>query len=183
RLNSIGLPVHNSKHKIVDLKTGEHEVSRGELGELVVAGPQVMQGYWKAPEETERVLRDGWLYTGDVGYIDADGYAHVVDRKKDMIKHRGFDIAPAELESLLLEHLAIIDAAVIGVPDKEAGELIKAFVVHAQELEVTAEEILTFANGKLPDHKRIHLIEFLDSIPKTASGKILRRKLKERESH
>jgi long-chain acyl-CoA synthetase len=181
RLDSVGLPVHNSRHKIVDLETGEYEVPRGELGELVVSGPQVMQGYWKAPEETERVLRDGWLYTGDVGCIDADGYTYIVDRKKDMIKHKGFDIAPAQLESLLLEHLAVVDVAVIGVPDKEAGELIKAFVVTAQELNVTTEEILTFANGKLPDYKRIHSIEFLDSIPKTASGKILRRELKERE--
>jgi long-chain acyl-CoA synthetase len=177
---SIGLPVHNSRHKIVDLKTGEREVPRGEIGELLVAGPQVMQGYWKAPEETEHVLRDGWLYTGDVGYIDADGYTYIVDRKKDMIKYKNSDIGPTELESLLLEHLAIIDAAVIGVPDEEEGELIKAFVVTAQELEVTAEEILTFANKRLSSSKRLHAVEFLDSIPKTASGKIMRHELKKR---
>jgi long-chain acyl-CoA synthetase len=181
RMDSVGLPVHNSRQKIVDLKTGEHEVPRGQIGELLVSGPQVMQGYWKAPEETERVLRDGWLYTGDVGYIDADGYTHIVDRKKDMIKYKGSDVAPAELESLLLEHLAIIDAAVIGVPDGAGGELIKAFVVTAQELEVTVEEILAFANKKLSGSRRLHSVEFLDSLPKTASGKILRRELKERE--
>jgi long-chain acyl-CoA synthetase len=181
RLDSVGLPVHNSRQKIVDLKTGEHEVSRGEIGELLVSGPQVMQGYWKAPEETKRAIRDGWLYTGDVGYIDADGYTHIVDRKQDMIKHKGLDIAPAELESVLLEHLGVIDAAVIGIPDKEAGELIKAFVVPAQELEVTAEEILTFANSKPSGRYTLHLLEFVDSLPKTASGKVLRRELKERE--
>jgi long-chain acyl-CoA synthetase len=181
QLGSVGLPVHNSKQKIVDLRTGKHEVPRGEIGELVVSGPQVMQGYWKAPEETERVLRDGWLYTGDVGYIDADGYTYIVDRKQDMIKHKGLDIAPTELESVLLEHLAIIDAAVIGIPDKEAGELIKAFVVPAQQLEVTAEEVLAFANRKLSGRYTLHFIEFVDSLPKTASGKILRYKLRERE--
>jgi acyl-CoA synthetase (AMP-forming)/AMP-acid ligase II len=181
RVDSVGWPVHNTKQKIVDLKTGEHEVPRGEIGELIVKGPQVMQGYWKAPEETKRALRDGWLYTGDVGYIDADGYTHIVDRKQDMIKYRGLDIAPAELESVLLQHLAVIDAAVIGVPNEEAGELIKAFVVPAQELEVTAEELLTFANGKFPGGSALHLLEFVDSLPKTASGKILRRELRERE--
>jgi long-chain acyl-CoA synthetase len=140
-----------------------------------------MQGYWKAPEETERVLRDGWLHTGDVAYIDADGYTYIVDRKEDMIKYKSSDVAPAELESLLLEHLAIIDAAVIGVPGEKGGELIKAFVVTAQELEVTAEEILTFANEKLAGSQHLHSVEFLDSLPKTASGKILRHELKERE--
>jgi long-chain acyl-CoA synthetase len=181
RLSSVGLPVHNTRHKIVDLKTGEHEVSRGEIGEVVVSGPQVMQGYWKAPEETKRVLRDGWLYTGDVGYIDADGYTYIVDRKEDMIKYQGLDVAPAELEGLLLEHLAVVDAAVIGVPDNEGGELIKAFVVAAQELQVTAEELLTFVNEKYSGRKRLHSVEFLDGIPKTASGKILHYELKERE--
>ncbi len=181
RLDSIGMPVHNCKQKIVDLETGEHELPVGEVGELLVSGPQIMQGYWKAPEETERVLRDGWLYTGDVGYIDADGYTYIVDRKKDLIKCQGLSIAPAELESVLLEHPAVIDAAVIGIPDDEVGELIKGFVVIYPELQVTAEEVLTFVKEKRPDCKCIHVIEFLDSIPKTASGKILRRELKERE--
>jgi long-chain acyl-CoA synthetase len=181
RLDSVGLLVHNTKQKIVDLKTGRHEVPRGEMGELIVKGPQVMQGYWKAPEETERALRDGWLYTGDVGYIDADGYTHIVDRKQDLIKHRGQYLAPAEVESVLLRHLAVIDAAVIGVPDGEAGELVKAFVVPARELEVTADEILAFANGKFPGGCALHLLEFVDSLPKTASGKVLRRELRERE--
>jgi acyl-CoA synthetase (AMP-forming)/AMP-acid ligase II len=182
RLDSIGMPVHNSVQKIVDLETGEHELPLGEVGELLVRGPQVMKGYWKAPEETRRALSDdGWLYTGDVGYVDTEGYTYIVDRKKEMIKYKGFGVAPAEVESLLLEHPAIVDAAVIGIPDDEAGELIKGFVVIRQGQTITAEEILIFANGKLSGYKRIHFIEFLDSIPKTTSGKILRRELKERE--
>jgi acyl-CoA synthetase (AMP-forming)/AMP-acid ligase II len=180
-LNSIGLPVHNTQQKIMDLDTGERELPVGEVGEIVIRGPQVMKGYWKAPEETARALRDGWLYTGDVGYIDEDGYTYIVDRKKEMIKYKGFGVAPAELEALLLEHPTIIDAAVIGVPDEEAGELIKGFVVLRQGGSTSAEEILAFANGKLAGYKRIHFIEIIDALPKTASGKILRKDLKELE--
>ncbi|GAC1364834.1 MAG: long-chain fatty acid--CoA ligase [Ktedonobacteraceae bacterium] len=181
RLGSIGFPVHNTEQKIVDVETGTRELPVGESGELLVRGEQVMKGYLKAPEETARALQDGWLHTGDVGYIDEDGYTYIVDRKKEMIKYNGFGIAPAEIESLLLEHPALIDAAVIGVPDEAAGEIIKGFVVPRKGETVTAEEILTFTNGKLSGYKRIHLIEIIDTIPKTASGKILRRELRERE--
>ena len=118
-----------------------------------------------------------------MGYIDADGYTYIVDRKKDTIVCRGSEIAPAEIEALLLEHPAVIDAAIIGIPDDEANELIKGFVVVHQELRVTVEEILTFVNQKLSGPKRIYSLEFLDSIPKTASGKFLRRTLKEREKN
>lgn len=181
RLDSIGMPVHNTEQKIMDIETGERELPPGEDGEIVVRGPQVMQGYWKAPEETARTLRNGWLYTGDVGHIDPDGYTYIIDRKKEMIKYKGFGIAPAELESLLMDHPAVLDSAVIGVPDDEAGELIKGIVVIRQGFTVTPEEIIAFANGKLAGYKRIHFIEFIDALPKTASGKILRRELKERE--
>jgi long-chain acyl-CoA synthetase len=140
-----------------------------------------MAGYWKAPEETARTLRDGWLYTGDIGHIDADGYTYIVDRKKEMIKYKGFGVAPAEIESLLMEHPAVLDSAVIGVPDDEAGELIKGLVVLRKGQSATPDEIITFANGKLAGYKRVHIVEFIDTIPKTASGKILRRDLKERE--
>ena len=181
RLDSIGLPVHNTEQKIVDIETGERELPFGEDGELIIRGPQVMKGYWKAPEETARALRNGWLYTGDIGHVDADGFAYIVDRKKEMIKYKGFGIAPAELESLLLEHPAVMDSAVIGVPDDEAGELPKGFVVIRQGHDVTPDDILTFANGKLAGYKKIHIIEFIDAIPKVPSGKILRRELKARE--
>jgi long-chain acyl-CoA synthetase len=181
RLDSVGMPVHNTEQKIVDIETGEREVPVGEDGEIIIRGPQIMQGYWKAPAETAAALRNGWLYTGDIGHVDADGYTYIVDRKKEMIKYKGFGIAPAELESLLMEHPAVMDSAVIGVPDPEAGELPKGFVVIRQGYDVTTEDILSFANGKLAGYKKLHEIEFIQAIPKVASGKILRRELKERE--
>ena len=181
RLDSVGLPTHNTEQKIVDIETGERELPVGEDGEIIIRGPQIMQGYWKAPTETANALRNGWLYTGDIGHVDADGYTYIVDRKKEMIKYKGFGIAPAEIESLLMEHPAVMDSAVIGVPDPEAGELPKGFVVIRQGHDVTPEDILTFANGKLAGYKKLHMVEFIDVIPKVASGKILRRELKERE--
>jgi long-chain acyl-CoA synthetase len=181
RLESVGMPTHNMEQKFVDIETGERELPVGEDGELIIRGPQIMKGYWKAPQETARALRNGWLYTGDVGHVDADGYTYIVDRKKEMIKYKGFGVAPAEIEALLLEHPAVLDSAVIGVVDDEAGELIKGLVVLRKGHEATEEEIIIFANGKLAGYKKVHIIEFIDSIPKTASGKILRRELKERE--
>jgi long-chain acyl-CoA synthetase len=181
RLDSVGLPVHNTEQKIVDLETGQREMPVGEDGEIIIRGPQVMQGYWKAPEETARALRNGWLHTGDIGHVDADGFTYIVDRKKEMIKYKGFGIAPAELESLLMEHPAVMDSAVIGIPDDEAGELPKGFVVIRKGFDVAPDDILEFANGKLAGYKKIYAIEFIEAIPKVASGKILRRELKELE--
>lgn len=181
RQNSVGLPTHNTEQKIVDIETGERELPLGEDGELIIRGPQVMQGYWKAPEATAQSLRNGWLYTGDIGHLDEDGYAYIVDRKKEMIKYKGFGIAPAEIEALLMEHPAIMDSAVIGLPDKEAGEVPKGFVVLRAGHTVTPEEIIAFTNGKLAGYKKIHYVEIVTSIPKNASGKILRRELKDRE--
>ena len=182
RIDSVGMPVHNTEQKIVDIETGTRELPPGEDGEIIIRGPQIMQGYWKAPEETANALRDGWLYTGDIGHVDADGYTYIVDRKKEMIKYKGFGIAPAELESLLMEHPAVLDSAVIGIPDDEAGELPKGYVVIRKGFEdVTADDILSFANGKLAGYKKVHMIEFIAAIPKVASGKILRRELKDME--
>jgi long-chain acyl-CoA synthetase len=182
RVGSIGFLTHNTEQKIVDIETGTQELAQGEQGELLIRGPQVMQGYWHAPEETASALQaDGWLHTGDVAYVDEDGYTYIVDRKKEMIKYHGFGVAPAELEALLLEHPSILDSAVIGVPDDEAGQLIKGIVVVKPGVTLTTEDVLTFANGKLAGYKRIHFIEFIDTIPKTASGKILRRELQDRE--
>jgi long-chain acyl-CoA synthetase len=181
RMASAGMPIHNTEQKIVDIETGERELPAGTHGEIVVRGPQIMKGYWKAPEETARVLRNGWFSTGDIGYVDEDGFTYIVDRKKEMIKYKGFGIAPAEVESLLLEHPAVMDAAVIGIPDDKAGELIKGYVVMRKEHNATVDDIIAFANGKLAGYKHIHYLEFTDAIPKNASGKILRRELKERE--
>ena len=183
RMDSPGLPMNNTEQKIVDTETGEHELPAGEDGEIIIHGPQVMLGYWKAPEETARALRNGWLYTGDIGHVDTDGYLYIVDRKKDMIKYKGFSIAPAELEAVLVEHSAVLESAVIGVLDEEAGEIPKAFVVLQSDLGyiITDEELITFVNGKLTGYKKLHEVEFVESLPKILSGKILRRELKERE--
>ena len=181
RIESAGLLVHNTQQKIMDIETGTLELPQGEDGEVVVSGPQVMLGYWKASEETARVLRDGWLYTGDIGHLDADGFLYIVDRKKEMIKYKAFSIAPAELEGLLLEHAAVQDAAVIGIPDDEAGEVPKGFVVIRQGHQITAEELIVFVNNRVAGYKKLHVIEFIDAIPKVPSGKILRRELKELE--
>jgi acyl-CoA synthetase (AMP-forming)/AMP-acid ligase II len=181
RLGSVGMPVHNSEMKIVDTETGQHELPTGEDGEIIIRGPHIMQGYWKAPEETAGAIRNGWLYSGDVGHVDAEGYVYLVDRKKDVIKYKGFAIAPAELESLLMEHPAVVDAAVIGIPDNQAGEVPKGLVVVRPGQSATAQELIALVNGKLATYKKLHMVEFIDAIPRVPSGKILRRVLKERE--
>jgi long-chain acyl-CoA synthetase len=175
-----GLPVNDTEQKIVDLETGERELPVGEVGEIVVRGPQVMLGYWNAPESTAAALRDGWLYTGDIGRLDAQGYLTITDRKKEMIKYKGFGIAPAEIEALLFEHPGVADCAVIGKPDPEAGEVPKAFVVR-KDPTLTAEALVEWARGRLAGYKTLHEVVLVDAIPKTASGKILRRVLKDQE--
>ncbi|MBE3560439.1 MAG: acyl--CoA ligase [Ktedonobacteraceae bacterium] len=181
RPGSVGLPVHNTEQKVVDLETGNQELPPGQEGEILVRGPQVMLGYWKAPEENIRALRDGWLYTGDIGYVDEDGYLYIVDRKKEMIKYKGFSIAPAELEAVLLTHRAVQDAAVIGVADEQAGEVPKGFVVLRPGQQASAEELMAFVNENVAGYKKLHSIEFINTLPRNPSGKILRRTLKERE--
>lgn len=182
KVETIGLPIHDTKQKIVDIETGQLELGVGEEGELIVQGPQVMQGYWKAPEATAEALRDGWLYTGDIGWRDEEGYVTITDRKKELIKYKGFSIAPAQLEALLLEHPAVADVAVIAKPSEEAGEVPKAFVVLRAGYEhMRANELIAWANGKLATYKNVREIEFIDAIPRNPSGKILRRVLKEQE--
>jgi long-chain acyl-CoA synthetase len=179
-LDTGGMPVNDTEQKIVDLETGERELPTGEVGEIIVRGPQVMLGYWNAPDATAAALRNGWLYTGDIGRLDAQGYLTITDRKKEMIKYKGFGIAPAEIEALLFEHPGVADCAVIGKPDPEAGEVPKAFVV-LKDKTVTADALLGWARGRLAGYKTLHEIALVDAIPKTASGKILRRVLKEEE--
>ena len=182
KVETIGLPIHDTKQKIVDIETGQVELGVGEEGELIVQGPQVMQGYWKAPEATAEALRDGWLYTGDIGWCDEEGYVTITDRKKELIKYKGFSVAPAQLEALLLEHPAVADVAVIAKPSEEAGEVPKAFVVRRASYEhVSAGELLMWSNDKLATYKNVREIEFIDAIPRNPSGKILRRILKEQE--
>jgi long-chain acyl-CoA synthetase len=181
-LDSAGLPVHDTEQKVVDLETGERTLAPGEVGEICIRGPQIMQGYWRAPDATAAALRDGWYHSGDIGYVDERGYVVIQDRKKEMIKYKGLGIAPAEIEALLLEHPAIADAAVIGVPHPEAGEVPKAFVVRrAGHAALDADAVAGFVRTRLASYKTPGMVEFLEAIPRTPSGKILRRVLKERE--
>jgi acyl-CoA synthetase (AMP-forming)/AMP-acid ligase II len=176
---SVGICVPNTECKIIDVETGE-AVGTGRRGELWVRGPQVMKGYHNQPAATQATLdEEGWLHTGDVGYVDEDGHLYIVDRVKELIKYKGFQVAPAELEAILLSHPAIADAAVIPSPDEEAGEVPKAFVVLKSE--VSPAEITEYVAERVAPHKKIRRLEIVDQIPKTASGKILRRVLKERE--
>jgi long-chain acyl-CoA synthetase len=182
-VDSAGLLAHDTTQKIVDIETGTTILPPGEVGEICVYGPQVMQGYWKAPEATAAAVRDGWLYTGDIGYVDEHGYTFVQDRKKEMIKYKGFGIAPAEIEALLLEHPGIADCAVIGKAHAEAGEIPKAFVVRRSgQPELTAEDVVAFTTGRLAGYKTPQEVEFVEAIPKNPSGKILRRVLRDQES-
>lgn len=182
KVETIGLPIHDTQQKIVDIETGTRELGVGEEGELIVSGPQVMQGYWKAPEATAEALRDGWLYTGDIGWRDEEGYVTITDRKKELIKYKGFSVAPAQLEALLLEHPAVADVAVVAKPDEEAGEIPKAFVVLRTGYEgLNPDELIAWANGKLATYKNVREVEYIDTIPRNPSGKILRRILKESE--
>jgi long-chain acyl-CoA synthetase len=178
KLESVGIPVADTEQCVVDLETGA-VLPPGATGEILVRGPQVMKGYWKAPEETARVLSGGWLHTGDIGWVDEDGYAFVVDRKKEMIKYKSFSIAPAELEATLLEHPHVADCAVIGIPDEEAGEVPRAYVVAQKGEGLDVEALARFCATRLAGYKTIRQWQIVDSIPRTPSGKILRRVLKQ----
>jgi acyl-CoA synthetase (AMP-forming)/AMP-acid ligase II len=179
RPGKAGTLIPNTECRIVCTETGR-DLGVNEPGEVWVRGPQVMKGYLGNAEATARTVdADGWLHTGDVGVVDDDGYLLVVDRLKELIKVKGFQVAPAELESLLLKHPRVADAAVIGVPDDEAGEVPKAIVVAREPL--TADEVIAFVHSEVAHYKRVRHVEFVDAIPKSASGKILRRVLVERE--
>ncbi len=182
RLGSIGPAVSDTEEKVVDVETGTTEVPRGEPGELMVRGPQVMKGYYNNAEATaETITEDGWIHTGDIVKMDEDGYVWVLDRKKELIKYKGFQVPPAELEGILLEHPGIADAAVIGKLDDESGEIPKAFVVRAANADVSDADVTAFVRGKVATFKQIREVEFVDAIPKNASGKILRRVLIDQE--
>jgi acyl-CoA synthetase (AMP-forming)/AMP-acid ligase II len=176
---SVGVAAPNTECKIIDLETGE-ALTHNKEGELCVRGPQVMKGYLNRPEATAATIdRDNWLHTGDIAYVDEDGHFFIVDRAKELIKYKGFQVPPAELEAVLLTHEAVADAAVIPCPDEEAGEVPKAFVVLRGT--ATAEELMDFVTQRVAPYKRIKFVEFTDKIPKSASGKILRRMLVQAE--
>ena len=178
KVGSIGLPVLDTEVRIVDVETGKREMPLGEVGEIVIRGPQVMKGYWKKAEETALVLRNGWLYTGDMARKDEDGYYYIVDRKKDLIIAGGFNIYPREVEEVLFEHPQIKEAVVVGVPDPYRGETVKAFVVLQEGGAASAEEIMAFCRERLAPYKVPRQVVFRDSLPKSGVGKYLRRELK-----
>ncbi|MGH2734424.1 MAG: AMP-binding protein, partial [Actinomycetota bacterium] len=177
---SIGPVIPNTEAMVADPATGE-ELDPGELGEVWIRGPQVMRGYLNNDEATKVTIDgEGWLHTGDIGKVDEDGYFFLVDRLKELIKYKGFQVPPAELEALIITHPKVSDVAVIGVPDEEAGEIPKAFVVATEEL--TPDELMGWVAQHVAPHKKVRRVEIVDEIPKSASGKILRRVLKERET-
>jgi acyl-CoA synthetase (AMP-forming)/AMP-acid ligase II len=178
---TIGTPLPETECRIVDPETGA-DVAEGERGELWVRGPQVMSGYLGNPEATAATIdEDGWLHTGDIAVRDPDNYFTIVDRLKELIKYKGYQVPPAELEALLVTHPQVADAAVVGVPDEECGELPKAFVVTADD-ELDSDELMAWVAERVAPQKRIRMVEVVDEIPKSPSGKILRRVLKERSS-
>ncbi|MBU6399973.1 MAG: long-chain fatty acid--CoA ligase [Verrucomicrobia bacterium] len=179
RSGSIGLPIADTEARIMDLKTGTRELPVGAAGEIAIRGPQVMRGYWRQPAETAAVLRDGWLYTGDIAKRDAGGYYYIVDRKKDLIIAGGFNIYPHEVEEVLFQHPRIKEAVVIGVPDAYRGETVKAFVVVKDGQALAPDEIIAFCRERLAAYKVPRLIEFRPSLPKSAVGKYLRRELRQ----
>jgi long-chain acyl-CoA synthetase len=178
KVGSVGLPIFDTEIKIMDLETGAKEVSRGEVGELCIRGPQVMQGYWKKPEETKMVLRDGWLYTGDIAREDEDGYFYIVDRKKDMLIYKGYNVYPRDLEEIMAKHPAVQQCAVLGKPDIDAGEIPVAFVVLKTGAQATAEELLEYCAKNVSAYKKIRQIIFKSQLPVSGAGKVLKTELR-----
>ncbi|HUP87262.1 MAG TPA: AMP-binding protein [Acidimicrobiales bacterium] len=175
---TVGVTISNTECRVVNADGEDQEV--GGEGELWVRGPQVMKGYFGNASATDATIdAEGWLHTGDVGVFDADGHLSIVDRVKELIKYKGFQVPPAELEALLITHPSVADVAVIGVPDDEAGELPKAFVVLKPGAEASAEDLREFVKSKVASYKQVRQVAFVDEIPKSASGKILRRMLRD----
>jgi long-chain acyl-CoA synthetase len=181
KVGSIGLPFPDVEARIVDLETGTREMATGESGELILRGPQLMDGYYNKPEETALTLRDGWLYTGDIATVDSEGYFAIVDRKKEMIIVSGFNVYPREVEEALALHPAVLDSAAIGVPHPIKGEEVKAFVVLRPGMKATVEEIIAHCRTQLAPFKVPKDVEFRESLPKTLIGKTLRRQLAEED--
>ncbi|MBN1691291.1 MAG: long-chain fatty acid--CoA ligase [Dehalococcoidia bacterium] len=178
---SIGLPLPDTLVRIVDIDNGTSDMPVGQPGEIIMKAPQLMQGYWKRPEETKEILRDGWLYTGDIGYMDEDGYIFLTSRKKDLIKCGDFQVWPREVEEILQEHPAVAEVCVGGVPDPRQMEAVKAWIVLKEGKSVTAEELQKYCREKLTGYKVPKHFEFRKQLPKTFVGKILRRILQDEE--
>lgn len=178
---SVGVPTFNTEVRIVDADSGQI-LGPGEAGEIVVKGPQVVAGYWNKPEETAKAIRDGWFYTGDIGVLNEEGWLFLVDRKKDMINAAGYKVWPREVEDVLYTHPAVREAAVVGVPDPYRGETVKAVISLKAGAKVTPEEIIEFCKERMAAYKYPRVVEILPELPKTPTGKILRRELRDRPS-
>jgi long-chain acyl-CoA synthetase len=174
---SIGVPLPDVEVQIVDVETGEDKLSHGEIGEILLRAPQIMQGYWKKPEETASMLRDGWLYTGDIGYQDEDGYVFIVDRKKDLIKPSGFQVWPRDVEEVIATHPAVAEVCVGGVPDPHTVEAVKAWIVLYPSQQLSEAELRDYCRERLAAYKVPKFVEFRESLPKSNVGKLLRREL------
>lgn len=178
RLGSVGLPMQDTEIAIMDAETGDKEVPVGEIGEICIKGPQVMKGYWNKPEETAEVLKDGWLYTGDIGKYDEDGYVYIVDRKKDMLIYKGFNVYPRDLEEVINAHPAVSQSAVVGKYDERAGDIPIAFVELTPDGKVSEEELIEYTNSKLAAYKKIRMVKIVEKLPASEAGKVLRRELR-----
>jgi long-chain acyl-CoA synthetase len=167
----------------MDLETGQKELPPNEVGEIVVKGPMVIPGYWNKPEESANAIRNGWLYTGDVGKMDEEGWFYVVDRKKDLIIVSGYKVWPRDVEDVLYQHPAVKETAVIGIPDSYRGETVKAFVAIKDHFKnkVTSEELIEFCKKRMAAYKYPRIVEIVSEIPKTVTGKFLRRVLRGQE--
>ncbi len=181
KLGSIGIPVSDTDVKLVDLEKGETEVPLGDPGELLIKGPQIMKEYWNNPAETANQLKDGWLSTGDIATMDEDGYLYIVDRKKDMIIAGGFNVYPKEVDEVLFQHPKVEFGIAVGVPDEYRGETVKAFIVLKEGETATGKEIIDFCREKLAPYKVPKIVEFRESLPQSAVGKVLRRELRAEE--
>ena len=182
KVGCVGIPFPDTDARVVDIDTGERELPVGEEGELVVKGPQVMKGYWQRPEETAETLRaDGWLHTGDLATMDEDGFFRIVGRKKDMILCSGYNVYPDEIDSVLMAHEAVLEAATIGVPDPKRGETVKSFIVLAEGKQATAAELEAYCRENLAAYKVPREVEFVSELPKSTVLKVLRRVLRDQE--
>ena len=181
KTGSIGVALPGTEIRIMDLETGEKELGDNEVGELAVRGPQVMRGYWNRPDETAATLRDGWLFTGDIAYRDADGYYFIVDRKKDMAIVGGYNVYPREIDEVLYEHPKVAEAVAVGIPHQTRGETLKAYVVPKPGETLTVAELVAHCREKLANYKVPKFFEFREELPKTMVGKVLRRVLREEE--
>jgi long-chain acyl-CoA synthetase len=177
KAGSVGIPVPDVDVRVVDIDSGEQTLAAGEFGEICIQAPQIMAGYWQRPDETAAMIRDGWVYTGDLGYLDEDGYLFVVDRKKDLIKPGGFQVWPREVEEVIAAHPAVAEVSVAGVPDEYQGEAVKAWVVLRPGSELTGDELRAWCRKELSGYKTPKHIEFRAALPKSMVGKVLRRAL------